>query len=307
MERKTISEIYGLWRDMKYSLVKESTIATYVTNAEKHILPVLGDRTSVTESDVQTFVVEKLDSGLSQRTVRDILLVLKMINAYGARNGWIDPADWNIKFPADGHKAEFQVLTLSQQRRLMSFLETHFSFRNLGLYICLCTGMRIGEICALKWGDISLPEKFIRVRRTIERVYVMGGGKKHTKLIIGTPKSASSMRDIPIGSNLLRVLRPIYGLVSATDFVLTNSDKPLEPRMYRHYYKRFMDKLGMPDMKFHGLRHTFATRCIESNCDYKTVSSILGHSSVSTTLNLYVHPDMGQKRKCIDRMLKSVK
>lgn len=115
------------------------------------------------------------------------------------------------------------------------------------------------------------------------------------------------MRDIPIGSNLLRVLRPICGLVSATDFVLTNSDKPLEPRMYRHYYKRFMDKLGMPDMKFHGLRHTFATRCIESNCDYKTVSSILGHSSVSTTLNLYVHPDMGQKRKCIDRMLKSVK
>lgn len=113
MERKTISEIYGLWRDMKSRLVKESTIATYVTNAEKHILPVLGDRTSVTESDVQKFVVEKLDSGLSQRTVRDILLVLKMIIAYGARNGWIEPADWNIKFPADGHKAEFQVLTLS--------------------------------------------------------------------------------------------------------------------------------------------------------------------------------------------------
>lgn len=307
MERKTISEIYGLWREMKSRLVKESTIATYVTNAEHHILPALGDKTNVTEADVQKLISDKIGSGLSQRTVRDIVLVLKMITAYGARNGWTDSADWAIKIPAAGHRPEFQVLTVEEQRKIMTFLETHFSFRNLGLYIFLCTGMRIGEICALKWGDISLPEKTIKVRRTIERVYMSEGDTKHTKLIIGTPKSASSIRDIPIGGDLVRVLKSISRLVYANGFVLTNSDKPIEPRIYRHFYKRLMDKLGMPHMKFHGLRHTFATRCIESNCDYKTVSSILGHSSVSTTLNLYVHPDMGQKRKCIDKMLKSVK
>lgn len=88
--------------------------------------------------------------------------------------------------------------------------------------------------------------------------------------------------------------------------MLTNSEKPLEPRIYRRYYKLLMERLDMPRIKFHGLRHTFATRCIESQCDYKTVSSILGHSNISTTLNLYVHPDMGQKRKCIDKMMKSV-
>lgn len=307
MERKTIREIYNVWREMKSRLVKESTIATYVTNVEKHILPVLGDMTTVDENDVQQLVLDKLRSGLSRRTVRDILLVLKMIVAYGARQGWTERADWDIKFPTNAEKPEFQVLTVGEQKRLMSFLKSHFSFRNLGLYICLCTGMRIGEICALKWSDISIRSKTICIRRTIERVYVIDGGRKYTKLIIGTPKTASSIRDIPVSGDLLKVLKSLIGLVNDASFVLTNTEKPLEPRIYRHYYKRFMSKLNMPAMKFHGLRHTFATRCIESNCDYKTVSSILGHSNVSTTLNLYVHPDMGQKRRCIDRMLKSVR
>ncbi len=307
MERKTIREIYNVWREMKSRLVKESTIATYVTNVEKHILPVLGDMTTVDENDVQQLVLDKLRSGLSRRTVRDILLVLKMIVAYGARQGWTERADWDIKFPTNVEKPEFQVLTVGEQKRLMSFLKSHFSFRNLGLYICLCTGMRIGEICALKWSDISIRSKTICIRRTIERVYVIDGGRKYTKLIIGTPKTASSIRDIPVSGDLFKVLKSLIGLVNDAGFVLTNTDKPLEPRIYRHYYKRFMSKLNMPAMKFHGLRHTFATRCIESNCDYKTVSSILGHSNVSTTLNLYVHPDMGQKRRCIDRMLKSVR
>lgn len=307
MERKTIREIYNVWREMKSRLVKESTIATYVTNVEKHILPVLGDMTTVDENDVQQLVLDKLRSGLSRRTVRDILLVLKMIVAYGARQGWTERADWDIKFPTNAEKPEFQVLTVGEQKKLMSFLKSHFSFRNLGLYICLCTGMRIGEICALKWSDISIRSKTICIRRTIERVYVIDGGRKYTKLIIGTPKTASSIRDIPVSGDLLKVLKSLIGLVNDAGFVLTNTEKPLEPRIYRHYYKRFMSKLNMPAMKFHGLRHTFATRCIESNCDYKTVSSILGHSNVSTTLNLYVHPDMGQKRRCIDRMLKSVR
>lgn len=307
MERKTIKEVYLAWREMKVRLVKESTFATYVTNAEKHILPVLGDMHSVKESNVQQFVLDKLEAGLSQRTVRDILLVLKMIVAYGTRQGWLEHCEWDIKFPTTAERHEFQVLTINEQRKLMTFLKSHFSFKNLGLYICLCTGLRIGEICALKWNDISVKTQTICIRRTIERVYVIEDGHKYTKLIISTPKSASSIRDIPISGDLLRLLKPIIGLVNSTYFVLTNTEKPLEPRIYRHYYKRFMSKLNLPAMKFHGLRHTFATRCIESNCDYKTVGSILGHSSVSTTLNLYVHPDMGQKRKCIDKMLKSVR
>lgn len=133
MERKTIKEVYLAWREMKVSLVKESTFATYVTNAEKHILPVLGDMHSVKESNVQQFVLDKLKAGLSQRTVRDILLVLKMIVAYGTRQRWLEHCEWDIKFPTTAERHEFQVLTINEQRKLMTFLKSHFSFKNLGL------------------------------------------------------------------------------------------------------------------------------------------------------------------------------
>lgn len=104
--------------------------------------------------------------------------------------------------------------------------------------------------------------------------------------------------------DLLKILKPIKKVVNESFYVLTNEAKPTEPRTYRNYYKKLMRELDIPKLKFHGLRHSFATRCIESNCDYKTVSVILGHSNISTTLNLYVHPNMEQKKKCIDQMFK---
>ena len=103
------------------------------------------------------------------------------------------------------------------------------------------------------------------------------------------------------------MLRPLKKIVNGKFHVLTNEEKPTEPRTYRNYYKRMMEQLNIPPLNFHGLRHSFATRCIESNCDYKTVSVILGHSDITTTLNLYVHPNMEQKKRCIDKVFKSIK
>lgn len=306
MELKKFTDVYLLWKESKRQLVKESTMATYMTHVEKHVLPVFGELSCIEDSDVQSFVLGLLSQGLSSHTIRDILLVLRMIAMFGYRKGWLEQREWDIRLPKDESRRELRVLTPAEQRAMMNFLNSHFSFRNLGLYICLCTGMRIGEICALKWSDIDISTRMITVNRTIERIYVTDGERKVTKVIIGRPKTASSHRDIPINNSLLRILRPLIGFTCPGGYVLTNTEKPLEPRVYRRYYKQLMDSLDMPRLKFHGLRHTFATRCIESRCDYKTVSSILGHSSISTTLNLYVHPDMGQKRKCIDKMMKSV-
>lgn len=306
MEQKNISKTYIDWKETKRQFVKESTLATYMTNAEKHILPVFGDCYCVEDADVQAFVVNLLDDGLTTRTVKDILLVLRMIVVHGCRKGWLEWHDWDIHLPKDDSCRDLKVLTHNEQKTMMNFLANHFSFRNLGIYICLCTGLRIGEICALKWGDIDIHSRLIKVSRTIERIYIAATGRKHTKLVIGKPKTASSQREIPINGSLLNTLRPVMRLACPDGYVLSNTEKPLEPRIYRRYYKLLMTRLGMPVMKFHGLRHTFATRCIESNCDYKTVSSILGHSSISTTLNLYVHPDITQKRKCIDKMMRSV-
>ena len=114
------------------------------------------------------------------------------------------------------------------------------------------------------------------------------------------------MREIPMSNQLAKILLPLAKVLNADYYVLTNSDTPIEPHTYRNYYKRLLYKLRLPAVKFHGIRHSFATRCMESKCDYKTLSVILGHSNISTTLNLYVHPDAEQKKKCIDKMLKSL-
>lgn len=171
----------------------------------------------------------------------------------------------------------------------------------------ICKKIYIFSICALTWDDVDVENGVILVRKTIQRIYLVDEGVKRTELAIDTPKTKNSIRDIPMTSDLLKVLKPLKKVVNSEYYVLTNDEKPTEPRTYRNYYKSLMKKLDMPDLKFHGLRHSFATRCIEGKCDYKTVSVILGHSNISTTLNLYVHPNLEQKKKCINQMNRSLK
>jgi integrase len=117
----------------------------------------------------------------------------------------------------------------------------------------------------------------------------------------------NSMRVIPIPHDLRRMLHAHRRSADGKCFLVTNSPRPVEPRTYRNYYNKLMNELKMPKLKFHSLRHSFATRCIESRCDYKTVSALLGHSNISTTLNLYVHPNMEQKKRCVEQMFRSLR
>ena len=214
--------------------------------------------------------------------------------------------EWDIKYPANNMPKELEVLSVANHRKILDYVQHNFTFMSLGIYISLSTGLRIGEICALKWSDINVADGTITVQRTIERIYVVEGEKKHTQLVINTPKTVNSCREIPMSKELLAMVKPMKKVVNGDFYVLTNEDKPTEPRTYRNYYNRLMEKLDIPKLKYHGLRHSFATRCIEAGCDYKTVSVLLGHSNISTTLNLYVHPNMEQKKRCINKMLKSL-
>lgn len=306
-KKKTIGEVAALWKKDKQQYVKQSTIAAYALILENHILPVFGNKVQLTETDVQAFALKKLQDGLSQKTVKDVLIVLKMIQKFGVKNGDLPFMEWSVKFPTEQTKQELEVLSINNQKRIMQYAIDNFTFRNLGIYICLSTGIRIGEVCALKWGDINIATETISINRTIERIYVIDGEKRHTEVVIGTPKTKNSLREIPMSKELLKIIRPLKKVMNDEYFILTNEAKPTEPRTYRNYYKQLLKQLGIPDLKFHGLRHSFATRCIESQCDYKTVSVILGHANISTTLNLYVHPNMEQKKKCINQMCKSLK
>lgn len=306
-EQKLLSEVIGLWKVDKKRYVKKSSFSAYALLIENHLLPAFGKKSKVEEKDVQAFVFEKLGSGLSQKTIKDILIVLKMILKFGAKNEWINYKPFEIQFPTERERISIEVLGRTDQKKLMQYIQEHFTFRNLGVYICLSSGLRIGEICALKWDDIDVVEGLIRVKRTIQRIYIVEDELRKTELVLDTPKTKNSIRDIPMSNSLLRMLKPFKKIVNGSFFVLTNDVKPTEPRTYRSYYRNLMKGLDMPVIKFHGLRHSFATRCIESNCDYKTVSVLLGHSNISTTLNLYVHPNLEQKKKAIEQMFRGLK
>lgn len=233
-----------------------------------------------------------------------MLIVLRMVMKFGVKNGWMNYCEWDIKYPTTEGNREIEVLTVAQHKKILDFIRQNFTFRNLGIYISLTTGLRIGEICGLKWSDINTDTGTITVSRTIERIYIVEGEHKHTELVINTPKTKNSCREIPMNKELLAMVKPLKKVVNVNFYVLTNEEKPTEPRTYRNYYHRLMKHLDIPWLKYHGLRHSFATRCIESNCDYKTVSVLLGHANITTTLNLYVHPNMEQKKRCITQMLK---
>ena len=306
MSNKTIREIAEAWKEYKRPYVKQSTMAAYVLILENHVLPEFGDNDSLHEHDVQAFVLKKIERGLSVKSVKDFLIVLKMVMKFGVKNEWMTHYEWDIKYPANNQPKELEVLSVANHKKILDYVQHNFTFMSLGIYISLSTGLRIGEICALKWSDINVADGTITVQRTIERIYVVEGGKKHTQLVINTPKTVNSCREIPMSKELLAMVKPMKKVVNGDFYVLTNEDKPTEPRTYRNYYNRLMEKLDIPKLKYHGLRHSFATRCIEAGCDYKTVSVLLGHSNISTTLNLYVHPNMEQKKRCINKMLKSL-
>ena len=306
MIHKTIREIAAAWKEYKRPYVKQSTMAAYVLILENHILPTFGEDNSLPEQSVQAFVLHKIESGLSTKSVKDILIVLKMVMKFGVKKEWMTYYEWDIKYPPSSENKVLDVLSVTNHRKILNHIQSHFTFMGLGIYISLSTGLRIGEICALKWSDINVTDGILTVNRTIERIYIIEGEKKHTELVINTPKTKNSCREIPMNKELLGRLKPLKKVVNDDYYILTNDERPTEPRTYRNYYKRLMEKLDIPKLKYHGLRHSFATRCIEVGCDYKTVSVLLGHSNISTTLNLYVHPNMEQKKRCIDKVFKSL-
>ena len=304
---KTFDEIVVLWKADKKQYVKRSTYSVYSLLISKHLIPAFTGLNNVTEEMVQEFVLTKLEQGMSHKSVKDILIVLKMIIRFAVKQGYMVHRDIDVKFPRERERRELEVLSRSNQKRIMEHVRNHFSFMSLGIYISLCAGLRIGEVCALVWEDIDVDAGVINISKTIQRIYNIEGEGKRTEVIIDTPKSRNSVREIPIAKDLLRMVKPLKKVVNNSYYVLTNSPIPKEPRAYRTYYTGLMKKLGIPKLKFHGLRHSFATRCIESKCDYKTVSVLLGHSNITTTLNLYVHPDMEQKKKCVEQMFKTLK
>lgn len=293
------------WFSEHSQYIKESSSSTY-RDVLNRILPYFGEYENITEEDAQEYIHARLSDGLSVMSIQGDVIVIKMVLRFGAKRKWCDaPIDWKMQYPTRVKDSKrLDVFSDKDYAKFMSHLRENFNFLNLGLLIVAQSGIRIGEVCGLRWGDISMNEKIFRVVRTVERIYSPSSedAKSSTKIIIGSTKTISSNREIPLSRDILSIVKPLMKVCAPENYILSNSPKPVEPRTYRNYYYRILEMLEIPKIKFHGIRHTFATALISSKCDVKTVSTILGHSDISTTLNTYVHPDVHQKRTAIDAL-----
>lgn len=310
-------EIVPYWVRHKEKMVKKSTMATYLNTTRNHILPAFGDWEvkEMTKKRIRPVLLSIMETkNLSRKTVADQLIVLKMILDFAASElEWEDVPNmrWKMEWPthAGNGTVRLERYNSGQLSRLVSHCEINPSFRNLGILLVCCTGLRIGEVCGLRWEDIDIQNKCLTVRRTLERIYCQAPDKENkgkSMLIFSDPKTSSSRRTVPIMANIFTLVRDFSHVARPDYYLLTGSPKPMEPRALRTYYKAVLDELGLPYIKFHGLRHTFASSLVESGVDVKTVSSLLGHSDVSTTLNLYCHPTDEGKAKAIASGLSKV-
>ena len=236
---------------------------------------------------------------LSVSSLQSMLYILNATIKYASSQGLI--SYFSIRLTGTSQKvAQIQILEQHEEYALEHFLSSNICHRNLGIMLSLYCGLRIGEVCALQWTDIDTNKGFLYVQRTIQRIS-SSTGKSKTEIHIGPPKSKSSIRTIPVPNFLISIISDLAQEDSPDAYVLTGlTNKPLEPRTFQYYFNQVLNIAGIKKIKYHTLRHTFATNCVALGFDIKTLSEILGHSNVSITLNKYVHPTMQQKRSQMD-------
>ena len=295
LSRGTFRHISHLWFDEASLTRKESTLALYSDYLQRYILPKFGELglEDITDTMISDFCTELLQNGgnkqqgLSTKTVSELLRVIKSIRKFAVRRGFMVGFTGDLTAIRQIYKP-LRVLSSHEQEVLCRSLRNGMTPDKLGILICLHTGLRIGEICAMKWDDISLSKGELQVRRTLQRIPDYSGNTKKTKIIVTEPKSICSYRTIPLPENLTLLMKRYYRKGS---FILTGDpNRFIEPRTLQNRLKAILASCNIKDAHFHTLRHTFATRCVEVGFDPKSLSEILGHSNIATT-QLYTHVD----------------
>lgn len=304
-----LKEVIDYWKPLKQKQVKESTFAAYCLTCKTVLIPVFGEM-EVSEIDktiARSFAYKALETK-ARHTVKDILGVLKMLMKFAVEelDQKIPSLSWNIIWPTSNNE-NYKIERYSQKqvRIIFDYIKEHPGNIATAVMIALTTGMRIGEICALRFSDIDFSQNVIHVNKTMGRIY--DSELEKTKIIVNTPKTRNSRRDIPMTPSLKKILKA-YAAVSGADYyVISCRDKCIEPRVLRENVARLIKRSGVsPVLKFHAFRHTFATTMIENHVDPKTVSAILGHANVAITLNLYVHPSIETKANAVNKGLKGL-
>ena len=292
--------------------VKESSYMKYRNLWKSYIRPKFDGLyvSEISQNVLESYCMELLVSGgnkgtgLSAKTVADTMSLLRsMFRFCSARD---IPIPCNIRAVTVRQSAKkMRVFSLEEQQILCNQIYSDLCMPNVGILLCLFTGIRIGELCALKWEDISFLEKTLSVHQTMQRIQIdhaeASENRVRTKVIVTTPKSPCSIRTIPLPEELVQLLQSVKP--ANRGYFLTGSDnKWIEPRTMQNHFKRLLKYCTVKDTNYHALRHTFATRCVEMGFDVKSLSEILGHANVNITMNRYVHPSMQLKKENMQRL-----
>jgi integrase len=303
----TVKELFALFLKKSSGKVKESTYARYIFLIERHILPSLGavPLYALTTIRIAEFLDMKrmrgrLDGrgGLAAKTVRDIaVLIASALKLAASECGYNGDAE--VALPSSKQKkiavfSEREIKILSD-----AILSQPLNSTGVGVLLCLNTGLRLGELCALKWSDVDFTNGEVSVSRAVQRVSCGAG----SRLVVQTPKSDDSIRCVPLPLDMLALLRRFACGAAAEAFVLTGkAGVPMEPRTFQYRFKALLRLSGIRERGVHVLRHSYATRCIEKGVDVKSLSEMLGHADIKTTLRLYVHSSMDYKKRAVQNI-----
>lgn len=299
---KSLETYLTAWLQSVQTSIKKSTFSNYSGLIYRHILPELGSFPveQITSELIQKYVDRRLEAGrldgkggLSVKTVKDIVGLLKHS---------LKPVGVTLQIHLPRYSPpKLKILTMEDQARLVTAAKASGSREGIGVLLSLFTGIRIGELCALKWCDIDFQKGILRIWHTLQRIESWDAGNSKTVIDIGTPKSDCSMRDIPIPSFLLAIISEQKSDDKEDDYILSGCGCCVEPRCCQYRFKKLLQSTGI-NVNFHALRHTFATRCVELGVDAKTLSDILGHANVNITLNRYVHPNFEHRKECMEKL-----
>lgn len=293
----TVGQASTSFMNSKKGELKPSSYSRYDHIIHQHILPELGaiQLQELTEETVTLFLQRLQKRGLSAKSARDIAVLLKSILKIAAKRHHCTCPGLGTVLPAYREKRT-DVFTAHEISTLARQALSAPDMTGLAILLALNTGLRLGELCALKKSDVDIQSGVLRIERTVQRIETHEG----TRLVIQPPKSENSRRCVPLPSDMLALLQKEIKRLPADAFLLTGStQRPMEPRTMQYRYKAYLLRCGIRYRNFHTLRHTYATRCMECGVDTKSISEMLGHADVRITLRTYVHSSMTHKRQII--------
>ncbi len=302
----TFQEAAASWLAFRASTWKESTYAHYTRTIRQYLLPELGeaDLREITTPMLEGFLEQMRQRGsrdggpLSGKTVSDLRSILVQILTYAQTKGWL--AHVPSCPTVSSRLPVISVMTRQEQQCLIQTIIKEGTTFGLGVLLSLYAGLRIGEACGLKWRDVDRVNATLKISRTVMRIADFGSSEARTKVVVSAPKTETSSRTVPLPGLVFQYLMQFR--LADDLYILTGRDKCMEPRVCRDRFSRLLGRSGIRHYSFHTLRHTYATRCIESGMDVKSLSEMMGHADVKITLQRYVHPSMDLKKEQVERL-----